>query len=78
MVDVLSHVVVINRLPIFGHPNLAYRAGCTEDAERMKLPNPELELEFFLPPTVGRPVRLRIGPPFGTLDQILACSSFFV
>jgi hypothetical protein len=22
--------------------------------------------------------RLGIGPPFGTLDQILACSSFFV
>jgi hypothetical protein len=38
----------------------------------------ELELEFFLRPTVSRPVRLGIGPPFGTLDQILACSSFFV
>jgi hypothetical protein len=36
----------------------------------------ELELEFFLRPTVSRPVRLGIGPPFGTLDQILSCSSF--
>jgi hypothetical protein len=35
-----------------------------------------LELEFFLLPTVSRPVGLGIGPPFGTLDQILACSSF--
>jgi hypothetical protein len=38
----------------------------------------ELELEFFLRPTVSRPVRLGIGPPFGILDQILACSSSFV
>jgi hypothetical protein len=35
------------------------------------------ELEF-LRLTVSRPVRLGIGPPFGTLDQILSCSSFFV
>jgi hypothetical protein len=35
-----------------------------------------VELEFFLRPTVSRPVRLGIGPPFGTLDQILSCSSF--
>jgi hypothetical protein len=27
-----------------------------------------LELEFFLRPTVSRPVHLGIGPPFGTLD----------
>jgi hypothetical protein len=39
---------------------------------------PDLELEFFLRPTVSRPVHLGIGPPFGTLDQILSCSSFFV
>jgi hypothetical protein len=38
----------------------------------------ELELEFFLRPTVSRPVSLGIGPPFGTLDQILSCSSSFV
>jgi hypothetical protein len=38
----------------------------------------ELELEFFLRPTVSRPVRLGIGPPFGTLDQMLSCSSFFL
>jgi hypothetical protein len=31
----------------------------------------------FLRPTDSRPVRLRIGPPFRTLDQILSCSSFF-
>jgi hypothetical protein len=37
----------------------------------------KLELEFFLRPTVSRPVHLGIGPPFGTLDQILSCSSFF-
>jgi hypothetical protein len=36
-----------------------------------------LELEFFLQPTVSRPVSLGIGPPFGTLDQILASSSSF-
>jgi hypothetical protein len=36
----------------------------------------ELELEFFLRPTVSQPVRPGIGPPFGTLDQILSCSSF--
>jgi hypothetical protein len=28
--------------------------------------------------TASRPVRLGIGSPFGTLDQILSCSSFFV
>jgi hypothetical protein len=38
----------------------------------------QLELEFFLRLTVSRPVSLGIGPPFGTLDQILACSSSFV
>jgi hypothetical protein len=35
-----------------------------------------LELEFFLRPTVSRPVRLGIGPPFGILDQSLFRSSF--
>jgi hypothetical protein len=34
------------------------------------------ELEFVLRPTVSRPVSLGIGPPFGTLDQILSCSFF--
>jgi hypothetical protein len=38
----------------------------------------ELELELFLRPTVSRPVRLGIGPPFGTLDQMLSCTSFFL
>jgi hypothetical protein len=33
--------------------------------------------EFFLRPTVSRPVRLGIGSPFGTLDEILSSSSFF-
>jgi hypothetical protein len=37
-----------------------------------------LELEFFLRPTVSRPVSLGIGPPFGTLDKILSWSSFFI
>jgi hypothetical protein len=37
-----------------------------------------LELELFLRPTVSRPVSLGIGPPFGTLDQMLPCSSSFV
>jgi hypothetical protein len=37
-----------------------------------------LELEFLLQPTDSRPVRLGIGPPIGTLDYILSCSSFFV
>jgi hypothetical protein len=35
------------------------------------------EVEVNLRPTVSRPVRLGIGPPYGTLDQILSCSSFF-
>jgi hypothetical protein len=35
----------------------------------------EVEVEVNL--TDSRPVRLGIGPPFGTLDQILSCSSFF-
>jgi hypothetical protein len=35
----------------------------------------EFFLELFLRPTVSRPVRLGIGPPFGTLD-LLSCSSF--
>jgi hypothetical protein len=35
-----------------------------------------LELEFVLRPTVSRTVGLGIRPPFGTLDQILSCSSF--
>jgi hypothetical protein len=35
-----------------------------------------MELEFFLRLTVSQPVRLDIGPPLGTLDQILSCSSF--
>jgi hypothetical protein len=37
----------------------------------------EVEVEVNLRPTVSRPVRLGIGPPYGTLDQILSCSSFF-
>jgi hypothetical protein len=39
---------------------------------------PCLELEFFLQLTDSQPVRLGIGPPFGTLGQILSCSSFFI
>jgi hypothetical protein len=39
--------------------------------------NVEVEVEVNLRPTVSRPVRLGIGPPFVTLDQILSCSSFF-
>jgi hypothetical protein len=31
----------------------------------------QLKLKLNLRPTVSRPVRLGIGPPFGTLDQIL-------
>jgi hypothetical protein len=38
--------------------------------------NSALELEFFLRLTVSQPVRLGIGPPFGTLDQMLSSSSF--
>jgi hypothetical protein len=37
----------------------------------------EVEVEVNLRPTVSRPVRLGIGPPYGTLDQIFSCSSFF-
>jgi hypothetical protein len=44
---------------------------------RMFMPIGTEELEF-LRPIVSRPVRLGIGQPFGTLDQILSCSSFFV
>jgi hypothetical protein len=35
-----------------------------------------LQLEYFLRPTVSRPVSLGIRPPFGTLDQSLCRSSF--
>jgi hypothetical protein len=43
------------------------------------VPDPlvEVEVEVNLRPTVSRPVRLGIGPPYGTLDQILSCYSFF-
>jgi hypothetical protein len=34
------------------------------------------EFEFFLRLTVSQPIHLGIGPLFGTLDQILSCSSF--
>jgi hypothetical protein len=34
-------------------------------------------VEVNLQPTVSRPVCLGIGPPYGTLDKILSCSSFF-
>jgi hypothetical protein len=37
-----------------------------------------LELELVLRPTVSRPVRLGIWPPFGAHDQILSSSFFFV
>jgi hypothetical protein len=37
----------------------------------------QLKLKLILRPTVSRPVRLGIGPPFGTLDQILSCFFFF-
>jgi hypothetical protein len=36
----------------------------------------EVEVEVNLRPTVSRPVRLGIGPPYGNLDQILSCSFF--
>jgi hypothetical protein len=32
----------------------------------------EVEVEVNLRPPVSRPVRLGIGPPYGTLDQILS------
>jgi hypothetical protein len=35
-----------------------------------------VEVEVSLRPTVSRPVRLGIGPPYETLDQILSCSFF--
>jgi hypothetical protein len=38
----------------------------------------EVEVEVNLRPTVSRPVRLGIGPPYGILDQILSCSFFFL
>jgi hypothetical protein len=37
-----------------------------------------MELEFFLLPTVSRPVSLGIGPPIGTFDQILVALLLFV
>jgi hypothetical protein len=42
-----------------------------------KISRISMELDFFLLPTDSRPVRLGIGPPFGTLDHILSSSSFF-
>jgi hypothetical protein len=38
----------------------------------------EVEVEVNLRPTVSRPVRLGIGPPYGTIDQILSCSFFLL
>jgi hypothetical protein len=38
--------------------------------------NSEFYFEFILRPTDSRTVNLGIGPPFGTLDQILSWSSF--
>jgi hypothetical protein len=38
----------------------------------------EVEVEVNLRPTVSRPVRLGIGPPYGTLDQILYCFFFLL
>jgi hypothetical protein len=46
--------------------------------QRTNLNHSSVELEFFLRPTVSRPVRLGIGPPFGTLDQILSCFCFLM
>jgi hypothetical protein len=37
-----------------------------------------MAMEIFLRPTVSRPVSLGIGPPFGTLDQILSSYSFIL
>jgi hypothetical protein len=41
-------------------------------------PQQSVEVEVNLRPTVSRPVRLGIGPPCGTLDQILSCSFFLL
>jgi hypothetical protein len=49
----------------------------TDDFRACSIVEVEVEVEVNLRPRVSRPVRLGIGPPFGTLDQILACSSFF-
>jgi hypothetical protein len=51
-----------------GSPLWAMRLPAQRDHYAM------MELEFFLRPTVS----LGIGPPLGTLDQILSCSSFFI
>jgi hypothetical protein len=47
--------------------------SCTMDSSAVTL-----KLVWWSWPTVSRPVSLGIGPPFGTLDQILSCSSSFV
>jgi hypothetical protein len=67
--------------PIFLSPSVLLLDGCSLvfcsvlSSESKGSVILELELEF-LRLTVSQPVRLGIGPPFGTLDQILSCSSF--
>jgi hypothetical protein len=54
-----------------------FRPTCPTSGNGCMTRTATLELEVVLRPTVSRPVSLGIGPPFGTLDQILSCSSFF-
>jgi hypothetical protein len=60
IVDRLCGLVV--RVPGYRTRGLGSIPGATRISEK---------LEFFFLPTVSRPVSLGIGPPFGTLDQIL-------
>jgi hypothetical protein len=60
-------------LPIALYSSFCWGLDFTEDSCFIFL---EVEVEVNLRPTVSRPVRLGIGPPFGTLDQIVSCSSF--
>jgi hypothetical protein len=62
-----------NRLMLFGETVAVYCENHTLCGQTTDT----IEVEVNLRPTVSRPVRLGIGPPYGTLDQILSCSSFF-
>jgi hypothetical protein len=74
----LRNSMKISLLPAYHKNHMKLQHGEKQVPQLTALPLEFPWLEFFLRPTVSRPVRLGIGPPFGTLDQILSCSSSFV
>jgi hypothetical protein len=64
--EILRYKELLMKLTIFAE----FEIMRTSPLPQKIVHNKFLELEFFLRPTVSRPVRLGIGSPFGTLDQI--------